>query len=134
MSIWLNKKNNILAFSGKFTVYNFDRRGRGDSGNTLPYSIERDIEAGMPRIFVWLLPLFPGWRIMKALASTLAYDIALMQDLPPLERASRVSLPTHIIVGEKSPWGIHDVSNKLAGQDHMASAKVLLPLLTDFLK
>ncbi|MFS0920154.1 alpha/beta fold hydrolase [Brevibacillus sp. 179-C 1.1 NHS] len=28
----------------QFTVYNYDRRGRGDSGNTLPYAIEREIE------------------------------------------------------------------------------------------
>ena len=27
-----------------FTVFNFDRRGRGDSGDTLPYAIEREIE------------------------------------------------------------------------------------------
>jgi pimeloyl-ACP methyl ester carboxylesterase len=27
-----------------FTVYNYDRRGRGDSGDTLPYAIEREIE------------------------------------------------------------------------------------------
>ncbi|HWR16268.1 MAG TPA: alpha/beta hydrolase [Terriglobales bacterium] len=27
-----------------FTVYTYDRRGRGDSGDTLPYSIEREIE------------------------------------------------------------------------------------------
>ncbi|WP_230873961.1 alpha/beta fold hydrolase [Paenibacillus woosongensis] len=32
----------VLATS--FTVYNYDRRGRGDSGNTLPYSLEREIE------------------------------------------------------------------------------------------
>ncbi|MFI7637003.1 alpha/beta fold hydrolase [Nonomuraea sp. NPDC049400] len=30
--------------SGKFTVYNYDRRGRGDSGDTLPYAVEREIE------------------------------------------------------------------------------------------
>ncbi len=30
---------------------------------------------GMPKVFVWLLPLFPGWRTMKALAPILAYDI-----------------------------------------------------------
>ncbi|BDA80290.1 alpha/beta hydrolase [Leptospira kobayashii] len=216
------------VFSTEFTVYNYDRRGRGDSGDTLPYSIEREIEdieamidiaggkaylyghssgavlaleaslrlgnkvikaalydlpyvhneaekadyeklgesvrnllsegknaaamktflkgIGMPKIFVWILPLFPGWGIMKALAPTLAYDIALTQDLPPLERAARISLPTYIIVGEKSPSSVQDVSNKLAkvipnakfsqlaGQDHMADAKALLPLLTDFLK
>jgi pimeloyl-ACP methyl ester carboxylesterase len=27
-----------------FTVYNFDRRGRGDSGDTPPYAVEREIE------------------------------------------------------------------------------------------
>lgn len=27
-----------------FTVLNFDRRGRGDSGDTLPYAVEREIE------------------------------------------------------------------------------------------
>ena len=32
------------VFAQAFTVYNYDRRGRGDSGNTLPYSMEREIE------------------------------------------------------------------------------------------
>src|ERR671920_256697 len=27
-----------------FTVYNYDRRGRGESGDTQPYAVERDIE------------------------------------------------------------------------------------------
>jgi pimeloyl-ACP methyl ester carboxylesterase len=27
-----------------FTVFNYDRRGRGDSGNTPPYAIEREVE------------------------------------------------------------------------------------------
>ena len=33
---------NLLA--SDFTVLNYDRRGRGDSGDTLPYSVEREIE------------------------------------------------------------------------------------------
>lgn len=32
----------LLARS--FTVYNYDRRGRGDSGDTIPYALEREIE------------------------------------------------------------------------------------------
>lgn len=28
----------------RFTVYTYDRRGRGESGNTLPYAIEREVE------------------------------------------------------------------------------------------
>jgi pimeloyl-ACP methyl ester carboxylesterase len=30
--------------SRSFTVFNYDRRGRGDSGDTLPYAIDREIE------------------------------------------------------------------------------------------
>lgn len=30
--------------ANRFTVYNYDRRGRGDSGDTLPYAVEREIE------------------------------------------------------------------------------------------
>ena len=32
------------VLASDFTVYNFDRRGRGDSGDTPPYAIEREIE------------------------------------------------------------------------------------------
>jgi pimeloyl-ACP methyl ester carboxylesterase len=32
------------TFAQEFTVYNYDRRGRGDSGNTLPYDPQREIE------------------------------------------------------------------------------------------
>ena len=30
--------------SERFTVYNYDRRGRGESGDTQPYAVEREIE------------------------------------------------------------------------------------------
>lgn len=30
--------------AARFTVYAYDRRGRGDSGNTQPYSVQREIE------------------------------------------------------------------------------------------
>ncbi|MCT9935436.1 alpha/beta fold hydrolase [Planotetraspora sp. A-T 1434] len=32
------------ALSPNFTVYNYDRRGRGGSGDTAPYAVEREIE------------------------------------------------------------------------------------------
>ncbi len=28
----------------RFTVFNYDRRGRGDSGDTLPYAVEREVD------------------------------------------------------------------------------------------
>src|SRR5947199_8190157 len=33
----------LLSSSG-YCVYNYDRRGRGDSGDTQPYAVEREIE------------------------------------------------------------------------------------------
>ena len=32
-----------------FTVYNYDRRGRGDSEDTLPYAVDREIERAQRR-------------------------------------------------------------------------------------
>ena len=216
------------VFASEFTVYNYDRRGRGDSGNTLPYALEREVEdieaminaaggraclfghssgavlalesamrlgdkvakivmydppyvhdetakaeygrlsrkvcklledgknaeamsgflkgIGVPRVFIFLIRLSRDWKTMVALAPTLAYDIALTSDMPPLERASRVTVPTHIVVGEKSPASIVAVAEplakaipsakfaRLAGQDHMVDAKALLPMLSSFLK
>lgn len=209
----------ILASA--YQVYNYDRRGRGDSGDTAPYAIQKevdDIEAlidsaggraslyghssgavlaleaalrmpdkvskliiydpayvhnetervsydslrkqieeflrqkayakavrcflvgiGMPKIFVFFLPLMPGWKTMKALAPTLLYDIELTKELPPLQRLAKISVPTTILYGEKSPESVKAVAKGIAkvlpgstsleikGQDHMASAKTLLP-------
>jgi pimeloyl-ACP methyl ester carboxylesterase len=39
----LRRLADLLAAHG-FTVINYDRRGRGDSGDTKPYSVEREIE------------------------------------------------------------------------------------------
>jgi pimeloyl-ACP methyl ester carboxylesterase len=218
----------VREFAKEFTVYNYDRRGRGDSGDTLPYSLEREVEdieamidaaggraylyghssgavlaleaalrlgekvrkavlydasyvhdetekaeygqlrqrtqnlleagknseamsgflngIGMPKVFVFLMRLMPDWRVMTALAPTLAYDMALTSDLPPLERAVKVSVPVQVVVGEKSPIRIRGVGEQLAnaipntklvtitGQDHMVNAKTLLPVLSSFLK
>ncbi|MFD3746311.1 alpha/beta fold hydrolase [Nocardia sp. NPDC058633] len=215
----------VGVFATKFTVYNYDRRGRGDSADVLPYAIERevdDIEAvvdaaggrailyghssgaalaleaavrmpdkidrvviydapyvhdeaeraayaelaqkvyalldegrnaralkaflsgiGMPRAFVALLPLFPGWKTMKALAPTLRYDIGITETLPPVERFASIQVPVNVVVGGKNPAGMQQVARELAsaipraahrvlaGQDHMVSAAALLPILTD---
>jgi pimeloyl-ACP methyl ester carboxylesterase len=32
------------VLAARFTVFNYDRRGRGDSGDTAPYSVEREVE------------------------------------------------------------------------------------------
>ena len=221
-------KQDVKVFAKEFTVFNYDRRGRGDSGDTQPYAMEREVEdiealidaaggkahlyghssgavlaleaamrlpskvnhvvmydaayvadeaekhtfsemgkqvktlleqnnnkaalrtfftsIGMPKFFVWLLPIFPGWSTMTKLAPTLMYDIALTQDFAPYERVRSINAPMLLMAGEKSPPGMTRVAKQLAhsvsgaqldivaGQDHMVSAKVLLPKLVKFLK
>ena len=34
----------VKLLAPHFTVYNYDRRGRGDSGDTKPYAVEREVE------------------------------------------------------------------------------------------
>ena len=34
----------VNCLKDKFTVINYDRRGRGDSSDTAPYAVEREIE------------------------------------------------------------------------------------------
>lgn len=101
---------------------------------------------GMPSLFVYLLRLMPGWKTMKALAPTLLYDIELTRELAPFERAAQLQLPALVAVGEKSPAGVRTVGQQLSGaipnasflqvsgQDHMPSAKIVLQMLTRFLK
>ena len=215
------------VFAQQFTVYNYDRRGRGDSGNTLPYAVEREIDdidalitaAGgtaslyghssgailaleaalrlgdkvsklvlydpayvfdeaeqaefralsqglftlleqkqygeaitgflhgieIPDDAITWMQQSPDWATMTALAPTLAYDTLLADSLPPVKRASRLTTPTLIVVGENSPIAIQKVAhqlaeaipnallNALAGQDHMPNPEVVLPVLSNFL-
>ncbi|MEO7267872.1 MAG: alpha/beta hydrolase [Knoellia sp.] len=216
------------AFAAAFTTVTYDRRGRGDSGDTAPWSLDRELEdleavidatggpawvyghssgavlalhaalrlgekvrgvvlydaswvadekegreyamlrqsveglldrgrnaaamrrflsgIGMPRAFVALLPLMPGWRRMVALAPTLRYDMALTADPPPYDLAATAATPMHVVVGARSPASLHAVAEGLAAavpgaavtvlpkQDHMVAASAILPVLTDRLR
>lgn len=39
-----NKSELVKLLAPRFTVYGYDRRGRGGSGDTLPYAVDREIE------------------------------------------------------------------------------------------
>jgi pimeloyl-ACP methyl ester carboxylesterase len=216
------------VFAEQFTVYTYDRRGRGDSGNTLPYAPAREVEdisamieaaggnaylyghssgailaleaamqlgdnvrklvlydpayssdeadqqefqalshhldtlldsgkneeaitlflegIGIPGDVIDGMQQSQAWATMTALAPTLAYDTTLAGDVAPIERASHLTTPTHIIVGENSPPSIHKVADQLrnaiptatytmlSGEDHMPNPNAVLPVLTNFLK
>ncbi len=72
-----------------FTVFNYDRRGRGDSGDTKPYAVEREIddiqvliEAAGGEAFVWSLSS-GAILALAAAASGLAITKLALQE-PPL--------------------------------------------------
>src|SRR5216684_8005625 len=44
MSTRSGKADLASLLSPHFTVYRYDRRGRGDSGDTMPYAVDREIE------------------------------------------------------------------------------------------
>ena len=48
------------ALEGNFTVFRYDRRGRGDSGDTAPYAVEREVDD----IEAVLAPEWVGCRIV----------------------------------------------------------------------
>lgn len=39
-----SKPELVKLLAPNFTVFSYDRRGRGESGDTLPYAVEREIE------------------------------------------------------------------------------------------
>jgi pimeloyl-ACP methyl ester carboxylesterase len=71
-----------------FTVYNYDRRGRGDSGDTTPYAVEREVEdldalidAAGGSAFVWGTSS-GGGLALEAAASGLAISKLALWEVP----------------------------------------------------
>jgi pimeloyl-ACP methyl ester carboxylesterase len=217
--------------SQHFTVITYDRRGRGASGDTAPYAVEREVEdidallneaggaafvwgmssgavlaleaanrlrgikklalyeapfivddtrptteddwvqigeavaadrrseavklflksVGVPGFFMALMRLMPMWSKLKAIAHTLPYDGAIVQDnqrgkpLPPSPWAS-VTIPALVMDGGNSPaWMLH-ANRRLAsvlpnaqyrtleGQTHLLKPKAHAPILVEFFK
>lgn len=106
---------------------------------------------GVPRVFVMLMRLMPTWAKLTAIAHTLPYDFAIVgpyqkgQPLPAT-RWSRVTIPTLVMDGGKSPAWMRNAMRALAGvlpnaryrtldgQTHMVKPKVLAPPLIEFFR
>ena len=217
------------ALMQHFTVFTYDRRGRGESGDTAPYAVEREVEdiealvneaggsafvwgmssgavlaleaanrlrgikklalyeaplivdisrattendwlrineaaasgrrsdavkfflksVGVPAFVVAVMRWLPMWSRLTAIAHTLPYDGAIVQDSQmgkplPAGRWSSVTVPTLAMAGTKSPaWmqiGMQSLTKilanaeyrALAGQTHDVKAKALAPPLVEF--
>src|SRR6266496_4001008 len=142
--------------SQHFTVYAYDRRGRGDSGNTEPYAVEREIEdlqaimnvageSGYVLAFssgagLALQAVARGLRPKKLTLYDPPYDIEIMGDYSvPKDVATRVAMPTAVMGGEKSPAKLRGAVEATAGairgakvvwlpkQSHNVKMEVLTP-------
>jgi pimeloyl-ACP methyl ester carboxylesterase len=100
---------------------------------------------GSPAIFALIMPLLPVWKKLKAVAHTLPYDAAVLGDFTvPVQRASRVSTPTLVMDGGKSPAPLRNAvaavakavpnaqQRTLERQTHMVKPEVLAPVLEEF--
>jgi len=104
---------------------------------------------GAPAPMVAVMPLFPVWKGLKAVAHTLAYDFRIVlpfeqaEPLPAGHYAS-VAVPTMVIAGGKSPQYMRNAQAAIAeqvpggrletlpGQTHMIKTKATVPALREF--
>jgi pimeloyl-ACP methyl ester carboxylesterase len=82
-----------------FTVFHYDRRGRGDSGDTLPYAVEREVEdlaalintaGGSARVF----GMSSGAVLALRAAAALKITKLALYEPPFIVDASRLPLPS----------------------------------------
>ncbi|MBE1533541.1 alpha/beta fold hydrolase [Actinomadura algeriensis] len=81
------------ALAGRFTVINYDRRGRGESGDTLPYAPEREVED-----IAALMAAVGGRASLHGVSSGAA--LALL--------AASAGLPVDRLVLHEPPYGADD--------------------------
>ena len=106
---------------------------------------------GMPAFALTMMRILPVWKKLTAVAHTLPYDIRIVepnqQGRPlPASRWSRATMPALVLDGGKSPVYMRNGMRALAGllpgatyrtlpgQTHMVNAKVVVPLVADFLQ
>lgn len=118
---------------------------RGDAVKTFMRTV------GAPAAMVAMMRLMPVWKKLTGVAHTLPYDLSLVieheQGRPlPDGYYDAVSAETLVIAGGKSPKYLRNAQAAIAeavpnarlevlpGQTHMIKAKVMAPVLAEFLK
>ena len=135
------------ALEAGLTVLNYDRRGRGGSGDTQPYAVElyQTKLVGIPETVVAQLRHAPFRPALEAIAHTLVYDATLVGDLRvPKDRLRSINAPTLAIYGSESPALMGPAAKALAeaipdghvkrldGQSHDIVPSALGPVLLEF--
>jgi pimeloyl-ACP methyl ester carboxylesterase len=117
---------------------------RGDAVTAFMRSVD------VPGFAVAMMKLLPVWKKLKGVAHTLPYDLALVEGLRqgrplPTDRWTSATLPTLVADGGKSPEYMRNSAAAIAevlpnatyrtvpGMTHIIKAKVLAPVLRDFL-
>jgi pimeloyl-ACP methyl ester carboxylesterase len=126
--------------SRRFTVYTYDRRGRGDSGDTQPYAPEREYEdlaavaAAVAEdrrdeaVAFWMsdvvhLPAevlagmrnMPWLKALEPLTPTLPYDILVTDGGVPTAELAAITVPVLVLGGTNSPaWFQRSVADQAA--------------------
>ncbi len=116
----------------------------GKRGAAVSYFLVQMI--GVPAFVPLMLHLMPGvWKKQTAAANTLPYDTEVMNNFSaPLERFSRICVPTLIMVGGKAAAAMTDAHAAVAaaipgsehrvleGQTHQVSPAVMAAQLREF--
>jgi len=118
---------------------------RGENGKAVGYFMVTMV--GAPFFVPAMMRLMPKvWASMRAIASTLPYDAAVMGApfTPPLDELGRIRVPALVLCGGKSPKSMQAAEEAVAsaipgaqygtlpGQTHQVSPKALAPLIAEF--
>jgi pimeloyl-ACP methyl ester carboxylesterase len=94
------------ALAPWFTVVNYDRRGRGDSGDTQPYAVQREIED-----LAALVQVADGPAMVFGGSSGAALALRAAAQIPAISKLALWEPPYH--VGPAAPRLPHDFATQL---------------------
>lgn len=117
---------------------------KGDKGGAVGFFMVKMV--GGPAFLPIMMRLMPKvWTQLKGTAHTLPYDTMVMDGFEvPAERLARITVPTLVMGGGKSPSTMLDAVRRTAaavpgsahrildGQTHQVSEKALAPVLVEF--
>lgn len=101
----------IAAFRDAYTVVTYDRRGRGESGDTLPYAPERE---------------FDDLRAVIEAAGGEAIVLAQSSGAALAYRAAAAGVPMRALVGYEAPWVGIRTGRGGAAQDYVQTLDRLI--------